>query len=61
MELVFDLPGDSRRLYAEATGIKRVMVNGVTTVVDGTVTDALPGKVMRSGTDTDTVTATAGS
>ena len=61
VELVFDLPGDSRRLYAEATGIKRVMVNGVTTVVDGTVTDALPGKVMRSGTDTDTVTATAGS
>jgi N-acyl-D-aspartate/D-glutamate deacylase len=53
--LVFDLPGESRRLYSEATGIKRVIVNGVTTVVDGAATEALPGKVLRSGTDTDTV------
>jgi N-acyl-D-aspartate/D-glutamate deacylase len=57
VELVFDLPGDSRRLYSEATGIRRVMVNGVSTVIDGEATDALPGKVMRSGVDTDTVLA----
>ena len=55
IELVFDLPGDSKRLYAEATGIKQVLVNGVTTVLDGEATDALPGKVLRSGADTATV------
>jgi hypothetical protein len=33
------------------------MVNGVSTVIDGEATDALPGKVMRSGVDTDTVLA----
>ncbi len=52
LELVFDLPGNGKRLYCEATGIRRVIVNGVTTVVDGAVTSALPGIVMRSGTDT---------
>ena len=42
VELVFDLPGDSKRLYSEATGIRRVMVNGVTTVLDGQATDETP-------------------
>ncbi len=55
IELVFDLPGNSRRLWSEATGITRVLVNGVTTVDHGVATEALPGKVLRSGTDTETV------
>ena len=55
VELVYDLPGESKRLWSRATGIRRVLVNGVTTLVDGEATDALPGFVLRSGRDTDTV------
>ncbi|HEX2576424.1 MAG TPA: amidohydrolase family protein, partial [Aquihabitans sp.] len=54
-ELVHDLPGDSPRLTADSTGVVRVLVNGVTTVVDGVATGELPGRVLRSGRDTDTV------
>ena len=50
-----DLPGDSARLFAESTGIRRVFVNGQAIVVDGEPTDALPGKIIRSGSDTETV------
>ena len=57
VELVFDLPGDSKRLWSEATGISRVLVNGVVSVADGTATDAIAGKVMRAGVDTETVSA----
>ena len=53
--LVHDLPGDSPRLTADSTGVVRVVVNGVVTVVDGKPTGDLPGKVLRSGTDTRTV------
>ena len=49
--LVRDLPGDSPRLFAEAHGVTRVLVNGVVTVVDSEATGATPGKVLRSGTD----------
>jgi N-acyl-D-aspartate/D-glutamate deacylase len=55
LELVFDLPGDGKRLWSQATGIRRVLTNGITTVVDGEATDAMPGVVMRSGRDTETV------
>ncbi len=54
-ELVADLPGRGKRLWTEATGVRRVLVNGVTTVVDGAAVDALPGRVLRSGIDTETV------
>ncbi len=51
-----DLPGDEKRLYADAIGVQRVFVNGVATVVDGEAVDTLPGIVLRSGRDTRTVT-----
>ncbi|MFK7896330.1 MAG: amidohydrolase family protein [Myxococcota bacterium] len=54
-----DLPGDSARLFAESTGIRQVMVNGETIVKDGKPTDARPGKILRSGRDTETVSLPA--
>ena len=55
--LVTDLPGDSARLTAGSHGVKRVLVNGVTIIVDGEATGATPGTVLRSGRDTATVLA----
>ena len=40
-----------------SVGITRVFVNGVVTVADGGPTGALSGTVLRSGRDTETVTA----
>ena len=47
-----DLPGDSERLFAESTGVKRVFVNGRPIVVDGKPTDERPGTILRAGRDT---------
>jgi N-acyl-D-aspartate/D-glutamate deacylase len=55
--LVDDLPGGSVRMTAASTGVVRVLVNGVATVVDGQPTGEVPGTVLRSGRDTETVTA----
>ena len=52
-----DLPGGASRLYAEGVGIEHVIVNGEEIVRSGEFTGALPGAVLRSGTQTDTVTA----
>ncbi len=49
-----DLPCDEPRVYADAFGIDHVFVNGVQTIRDGEHTNALPGKVIRSGEDTQT-------
>jgi N-acyl-D-aspartate/D-glutamate deacylase len=52
---VYDLPGDSLRLTAEPTGVARVFVNGRPVIVDGVPSGLLPGRVLRSGRDTETV------
>jgi N-acyl-D-aspartate/D-glutamate deacylase len=53
----FDLPGGSGRIYGGADGIHHVLVNGVEAVSGAEFTDARPGSVLRSGRDTETVTA----
>ncbi|HZQ56696.1 MAG TPA: amidohydrolase family protein [Acidimicrobiales bacterium] len=53
--LVRDLPGGSARLTAGSQGVHRVLVNGVSTVVDGKATGDTPGTVLRAGRDTQTV------
>jgi len=55
VKLVSDLPGGSARLFADAIGVQKVLVNGTTIVSDGVQSGALPGKVLRSGRDTYTV------
>jgi N-acyl-D-aspartate/D-glutamate deacylase len=54
-ELVHDLPGGGERLLARSQGVEHVFVGGREVVADGEVTDERPGRVLRSGTDTDTV------
>jgi N-acyl-D-aspartate/D-glutamate deacylase len=56
VQLVSDLPGGTSRLYAGAIGVEKVFVNGRLTVDGGQATGVLPGTVLRSGRDTDTVT-----
>jgi len=54
-----DMPGGASRLYAEATGVEHVVVNGRPLVADGELTGEVAGQLLRSGRDTDTVLAGA--
>ena len=50
-----DLPGGGERLLAGSFGVHQVLVAGEAVVVDGVVTAQRPGRVLRSGADTETV------
>ncbi len=54
--LVDDLPGGGERLDAGSVGIAHVLVAGREVVRHGRVTGERPGRVLRSGRDTETVT-----
>ena len=44
----FDLPGGAKRIVMPATGVDYTIVNGAVVYEGGRMTDALPGKVLRS-------------
>ncbi len=47
--MVRDLPGGSQRLLQDATGYRATLVHGVPITRDGTLTGALPGRLLRAG------------
>lgn len=53
----FDLPAGAGRVYGGAEGIHHVVVNGTPVVEGSKILAARPGSILRSGRDTDTVTA----
>ncbi|MGI9595088.1 MAG: N-acyl-D-amino-acid deacylase family protein [Acidimicrobiales bacterium] len=51
-EIRHDLPGGAWRLYGTANGYDHVLCNGTEIVRDGEFTDARPGQMIRSGSET---------
>ncbi len=49
-ERLFDYPAGEWRLVQKATGYERIIVNGVTTFIDGECTNETPGHLLRHGT-----------
>jgi hypothetical protein len=54
-EIRTDLPAHGTRLFSQPDGIQAVLVNGTEVVVEGKPNGAVPGRVLRSGRDTRTV------
>ncbi|MBK7952173.1 MAG: amidohydrolase family protein [Deltaproteobacteria bacterium] len=50
-----DLPAGAERLYADAIGIEHVIVAGTPIIRGGKETGALPGTILHSGRDTESV------
>jgi len=48
-ERLWDYPEGEMRLVQKAIGYERIIVNGVTTFVEGDCTEATPGKLLRHG------------
>jgi N-acyl-D-aspartate/D-glutamate deacylase len=53
-KMIADMPAGQKRIFAEAIGIDRVMVNGTEVVVDRKVTGAVPGHLILSNRDLET-------
>jgi N-acyl-D-aspartate/D-glutamate deacylase len=60
LETIQDFPGGTSRLTAGSSGVSHVFVAGTAVVVDGTLTGERPGRLLRSGRDTETVRARPG-
>ena len=59
MRMSRDLPADSQRLVCEPSGVARVLVGGTDIYVDNQPTGERPGRLLRSGLDSRTVTSAA--
>ncbi len=56
MQVEWDLPAGSPRLMSGAAGVARVIVGGTEVYVENVATGEMPGKLLRAGVDSDTVT-----
>ncbi len=50
-ERLWDYPAGRCAWCKRRVGYERIIVNGVTTFIDGECTDDTPGKLLRHGTD----------